>query len=137
LDWKSGLSLFSRDIRTDSSFDLQSNYGTELSRIGLHKEAKEYFEISIELAPYWWVNWNNLGVVYAREKNYQKAVEYFQKSIANGQYYLAYENLAKILVLYGSDQKKTEEFLQRALRLFPENKNLILINTNFQDKKKK
>jgi tetratricopeptide (TPR) repeat protein len=137
LDWKSGLSLFSRDIRTDSSFDLQSNYGTELSRIGRYKEAKEYFEISIELAPYWWVNWNNLGVVYAREKNYQKAIEYFQKSIANGQYYLAYENLAKILVLYGNDQKKTEEFLQRALRLFPENKNLILINSNFQEKKKK
>jgi len=96
LDWRNGLSLFGRDIRQDSSFDLQNNIGVELFRIGQYKEAKKYFEKSVKLAPYWWVNWNNLGTIYEREKNYQKAKEYYQKAIDNGQYYLAYENLSKL-----------------------------------------
>ncbi len=134
LDWRNGLTLFGHDIKKNSSFDLQNNLGVELFRIGKFKQAKEYFEISTKLAPYWWVNWNNLGAIYEREKNYQKAAEYYQKAIDNGQYYLAYENLAKILVLHGNNQKKTEEFLQGALNLFPENQNLLLINTYFQEK---
>ncbi|MEK9169366.1 MAG: hypothetical protein AAB788_01340 [Patescibacteria group bacterium] len=132
LDWRSGLSLFSHDIRQNSSFDLQNNMGVELFRIGQYKEAKKYFEISTKLAPYWWVNWNNLGVIYEREKNYQKATVYYQKAIDNGQYYLAYENLAKILVLHRKNQKKTEEFLKKALKIFPENKNLQQISSYYQ-----
>ena len=128
LDWKNGLALFGHDIKKTSSFDLQNNFGTELFRVGRYDEAKKYFKISTELAPYWWVNWNNLGAIYEREKNYQKAAEYYQKSINNGQYYLAYENLAKILVLHGKDQKKTEEFLKEVLKLFPKNENLLRIN---------
>ncbi|PIV10908.1 hypothetical protein COS50_02965 [Candidatus Roizmanbacteria bacterium CG03_land_8_20_14_0_80_35_26] len=128
LDWRNGLALFGHDIKKTSSFDLQNNFGTELFRVGRYDEAKKYFKISTELAPYWWVNWNNLGAIYEREKNYQKAAEYYQKSINNGQYYLAYENLAKILVLHGKDQKKTEEFLKEVLKLFPKNENLLRIN---------
>jgi len=134
LDWQNGLSLFGRDIRQNSSFDLQNNMGVELFRIGRYEEAEKYFEISTQLAPYWWVNWNNLGAIYEREKNIQKAMEYYQKSVNNGQYYLAYENLAKTLVLYGKDQKKTEEFLQKALNLFPKSQNLQKINAYFQEK---
>ncbi len=98
--------------------------GVELFRVGHYNEAKKYFEISTKLAPYWWVNWNNLGAIYEREKNYKKAAEYYQKSINNGQYYLAYENLAKLFVLHSNDQKRTEELLQEALKLYPENNNL-------------
>lgn len=134
LDWRSGLSLFSRDIRKDSSFDLQNNMGVELFRVDRYFEAKKYFEISTQLAPYWWVNWNNLGAIYEREKNYQKAAKYYKRAINNGQYYLAYENLAKILVSHGKDKNKTEEFLQKSLKLFPENQNLLLLNTYFQEK---
>ncbi len=134
LDWRNGLSLYSRDIRKDSSFDLQNNMGVELFRIGRYEEAKKYFEISTNLAPYWWVNWNNLGASFEREKNYKKAADYYQKSINNGQYYLAYENLAKTLILQGKNQKKTEKFLQTAIKLFPENQNLLQMNTYFQEK---
>lgn len=142
LDWRNGLSLFSRDIRKESSFDLQNNMGVELFRIGRYDEAKKYFEISTQLAPYWWVNWNNLGAIYEREKNINKAIECYRKSINNGQYYLAYENLAKILVFHGNDQNppaggEAEEFLQRALKLFPENENLQQINAYFQEKNNK
>ena len=134
LDWRNGLSLFGHDIKKTSSFDLQNNFGVELFRIGRYNEAKKYFEISTKLAPYWWVNWNNLGAIYEREKNYQKAADYYQKSINNGQYYLAYENLAKILVLYSNDQKKTEEFLQKSLNIFPGNENLLRISTFYREK---
>jgi len=134
LDWRSGLVLYSRDIKKNSSFDLQNNLGVELFRTGRFDQAKKYFEISTNLAPYWWVNWNNLGASFEREKNYKKATDYYKKSINNGQYYLAYENLAKILVLHGKDQKKTEEFLQRALNLFPENENLQQIQTFYRQR---
>jgi len=135
LDWRNGLFLFGHDIKKNSSFDLQNNFGVELFRVRRYDEAKKYFEISIQLAPYWWVNWNNLGAVYEQEKNIQKAAEYYQKSINNGQYYLAYENLAKILVLYGKNQKMTEEFLKKSLQLFPENENLRSIVTFYNQKK--
>jgi len=137
LDWRTGLSLFGRDIRKDSSFDLQNNMGVELFRVGKYSEAKKRFEISTKLAPYWWVNWNNLGAIYEREKNIQRATEYYQKSIDNGQYYLAYGNLAKIMVVYGKDPKKTEEFLKTALKIYPKDQNLQMINTYFQEKNKK
>jgi len=132
LDWQNGLTLFGHDIKKTSSFDLQNNLGVELFRAGRFDQAKKYFEISTNLAPYWWVNWNNLGAIYEREKNYEKAVKYYQKAVDNGQYYLAYENLAKLLVLHGNDQKKTEEFLQKALELFPENMNLQRIQVYYQ-----
>ena len=129
MDWKNGLTLYGRDIKiSKGAFDLENNYGVELFRAGDYQEAKVHFLKSTELAPYWWTNWNNLGAVYEQEKNYQKASEYYQKSIDNGQYYLAYENMAKILVLQGKDNPiasgKTDEFLRKALEMFPENENL-------------
>jgi len=129
MDWKNGLTLYGRDIKTSKgAFDLENNYGVELFRAGDYQEAKVHFLKSTELAPYWWTNWNNLGAVYEQEKNYQKALEYYQKSIDNGQYYLAYENMAKILVLQEKVNpiagRKTDEFLRKALEMFPENNNL-------------
>ncbi len=132
LDWRSGLTLFSHDTISNSSFDLQNNMGVELFRFGKYSDAKKYFETSTNMAPYWWVNWNNLGASFEREKNYKKAAEYYQKAIDNGQYYLAYENLARILVLHGNNQKKTEEFLRKALDLFPESENLQQIRSYYR-----
>lgn len=106
--------------------------GVELFRFGKYSDAKKYFETSTNMAPYWWVNWNNLGASFEREKNYKKAAEYYQKAIDNGQYYLAYENLARILVLHGNNQKKTEEFLRKALDLFPESENLQQIRSYYR-----
>ena len=135
LDWKNGLTLYSRDVKiSKDAFDLENNLGVELFRSGKYTDAKNHFKNSTEIAPFWWTNWNNLGVIYEREKNIQKAAEYYQKAIDNGQYYLAYENLAKILVIHGKDQKKTKEFLQNSLYLFPKSQNLLLINNYFIEK---
>jgi len=134
LDWRNGLTLFSHDIKKDSSFDLQNNMGVELFRVGKIEQSKKYFEKSVLLAPYWWVNWNNLGVVYEREKNIEKATECYKKSITNGQYFLAYENLAKILVMQGDNSKEAEEILRTALKLFPEDNNLRQTNRIYLQK---
>ena len=127
LDWRNGLALYGSSIAKTSSFDLQNNMGVELFRVGKYDEAKKYFEISTRLAPYWWVNWNNLGAAYEREKKYMKAMECYQKSMQNGDYILAYENYARSLFSYGKDTGKAEEFLKKALRLFPESQTLQML----------
>ncbi|MEK9130191.1 MAG: hypothetical protein AAB526_02240 [Patescibacteria group bacterium] len=133
LDWKNGLTLYSKDIITVvGSFDLENNLGVELYRNGDYKNAKIHFEKSTKIAPFWWTNWNNLGVSFENEKNFSKAVDCYQKAIDNGQYFLAYENMAKTLVFYGKDREKTEKFLQTALKLFPINNTLIQLNTLHQ-----
>jgi len=132
LDWRNGLSLYGSTIIRTSSFDMQNNMGVELFRIGKYEQAKQYFEVSTRLAPYWWVNWNNLGAVYEREQNLSKAQECYERAIHNGQYVLAYENLAKILMLHGKDKQKAEAFLKKALEIFPNDTNLRQIEIYYE-----
>jgi hypothetical protein len=92
-DWKDDLSLFSHDIKyNSSSFDAQNNLGVALFREGQLLQAEPHFKKSIELSPNWWTSYNNLGVVYQRQGKIKEAEEMYQKSINNGNYYLAYEN---------------------------------------------
>lgn len=133
LDWRNGLALYGSSIARDSSFDLQNNMGVELFRVGKYEQAKKYFEESTRLAPYWWVNWNNLGASFEHEQNFAKARECYEKSIQNGDYILAYENLAKILVLRGVDKKKASEFMERSLRLFPGSETLQALQKYIQN----
>lgn len=124
-DWKNGLILFSHDIKiSKNAFDLENNLGVELFRVKKFDGAKIHFERSTQLAPNWWTNWNNLGVVYEKKGDLNKAKQYYQKAIDNGDYYLAYENLAIILI----KQKKFKEaqgFLEKdALLKFPNNERL-------------
>lgn len=122
-NWKDGLTLYSNDIKiTHGSFDLENNLGVELYRAGKFNEAKIHFENSTKIAPFWWTNWNNLGVMVEKE-DYRKALSYYQKAINNGSYYLAYENIAKVLLI----QKKfaeTKEFTESSLKTLPNNSNL-------------
>lgn len=125
-DWKDGLALFGHDIQlAGESFDLQNNYGVELFRKGNLEEAKIHFEKSTQLAPFWWTNWNNLGVIYQRESNIGKAGSAYQKAIDNGDYYLAWENLAFIKLNQGNDLE-TEIFLTEGLGKLPLNENLLI-----------
>src|SRR3990167_8265558 len=133
-DWRNGLSLFSHDlIYSKESFDLQNNLGVELFRLGKMEKARTHFEISVKLAPYWWVNWNNLGAYYQYKKNYKKAEFFYKKSITNGDYELAFENYAGILIL----QKKYNEahkFLEETtLKKFPFNQKIVFYKEYLRD----
>ncbi|MBI5466407.1 MAG: tetratricopeptide repeat protein [Candidatus Kerfeldbacteria bacterium] len=124
LDWRDGLTLYRHDIKyARDSFHLENNFGVELFRHGRYQEAKQHFVKSTELAPQWWTNWNNLGAVYEREKNYNQAKESYQKSVANSDYYLAYENLANLL-LWHFDTKEAQTLTGQSLLKFPYNAKL-------------
>lgn len=126
-NWRDGLTLYSHDVLiSKDSFDLENNLGVELFRTGKMDEAKVHFEKSTQLAPDWWTNWNNLGVVAERKKEYSLAKNYYQKAIDNGQYYLAYENLANIL-FFQEDPQKAKEFTEESLKKLPQNAKLWLV----------
>ncbi len=127
-DWRDELSLFGHDIKySTNAFDIQNNLGVALFRTGRVEESGIYFRKSVELAPYWWVNWNNLGAYYEHKKDLAKAEEYYAKSISNGDYYLAYENYAMILIKE-KKLKEAKDFLEnKALGKFPKDQRLIQI----------
>lgn len=124
-DWKNGLVLYSHDTKiVTDDFNLNNNLGVELFRIGKFKEAKMNFQKSVDLAPHWWTNWNNLGAVTEQEGDLETAATYYKKAIDNGNYYLAYENYALILIKQ-KKYKMAEEFINNSLLYFPQNQSLI------------
>jgi len=128
LDWRNGLTLYSKDERiTPNSFDLENNLGVELYRAGRAQEAKIHFEKSVEVAPFWWTNWNNLGAIYEQEKDIKKAKEAYLTAIKNGQYYLSYENVAKITFFGENNPKEAKKFTEDSLKILPQNPILWLI----------
>lgn len=123
-NWKDGLSLYNHDINISiNAFDLENNLGVELYRVGQFDAAEIHFTNSTKLAPNWWTNWNNLGVIFERKNDIAGAKKYYQKAIDNGQYYLAYENLAKIYFRTQSPEV-TASFALESLKILPNNANL-------------
>ncbi|KKQ19020.1 MAG: Tetratricopeptide repeat family protein, partial [Parcubacteria group bacterium GW2011_GWC1_36_9] len=96
-DWRNGLTLFSHDIKLSGK------------------------SFSTKLAPYWWTNWNNLGVIYERQKDFERAGKSYQKAIDNGKYYLAYENLAGLFLNHKKSPKEAKEFIEKSLIDLPNN----------------
>ena len=122
LDWKSNLSISSHDVLvTKDSFALENTLGSALTDQGRYMEAIVHIKKSIALAPYHWINWNNLGVAYLNmgwknqnQDDLTKAEKYFRKSIKNGSnFYLPYENLGLLLVDF-RDPKEAENFFLQA-----------------------
>lgn len=126
-DWKTGLALYSHDSEiVKDDFNLENNLGVELFRAGQINDAKIHFQNSVNLAPNWWTNWNNLGAIAEREENLDLAAKYYKKAIDNGNYYLAYENYALILI---KQEKFAEakEFILDSLQYFPQNPRLLYL----------
>jgi len=127
-DWKSGLSLYGRDIALASiispqgSFDLENNYGVELFRSQDFEEAGEHFRRSIALQPKWASSQNNLGAVLERGGDLEGALAQYR--IAAGlNYYLAHENMAGILIKM-KRYDEARQSLEQSLAKFPGNANL-------------
>lgn len=119
-NWQNGLTLYGHDIKiSQNAFDLENNYGVELFRYGDLNDAAIHFKKSTELAPNWWTNWSNLGVIEERRNNIAAAKEDYKKAIANGGYYLAYENLANIY--FKESPKKARDFIKTSLQRLPLN----------------
>jgi tetratricopeptide (TPR) repeat protein len=122
-DWRNGLTLFSHDIKISDYYDMEDNLGVELYRIGDYENAKMHFERSIQMAPDWWSNYNNLGAYYQLKGDYPDAEKMYLVAAKNGNYYLAIENYASLLYKekkYG----ELKDFLSQYLPYFPDNQTL-------------
>lgn len=125
-NWKDGFTLYTHDIKyAPESFDLQNNLGVELYRAGKNNEAKIHFQKSTELAPFWWTNWSNLGVIYEVEGEATKAAELYQKAIDSGDYYLAHVNRTKLMLNYFGPEKG-KKAAEESLKKLPNNSDLWL-----------
>ncbi len=123
-NWKDGLTLYSHDINiSKNAFDLENNLGVELYRANRPDEAMIHFENSTKLAPFWWSNWNNLGVIMENKNDLEKAKVYYKRAIDNGRYYLAFENLAKVY-LRNDTPLNTKLFAEQSLKVLPNNATL-------------
>jgi len=135
LDWQDGLTLFVHDEPlARGNFDFENNLGVYYYRAGKPKLAGVHYRRSTEIAPHWWTNWNNLGVVYQQEGNLLAAERSYLKAIKNGDYYLAYENYASLL-LRQKKFAKLKVFLEKqALPRFPYNPRILEINNYLNQK---
>lgn len=127
-DWRDITTLYGHDIKINrDSFDLENNYGVALYRAGKYDEAATYFQRSIELAPYWYTSWHNIGLIYERDKKIESAREAYQKTIElSGGAYFGYISLARLNLMYG-EAKEAEAIVQQALKRYPKNSELWLL----------
>jgi tetratricopeptide (TPR) repeat protein len=118
-DWKNGLNLALHDVKINqNSFALENNLGYELVGAGRYEDALLHEQKSTELAPWWWLNWNNLGIIYRHlgDQNNDatlitKAEQSFTKAIENtSSFYLPYENLAETYLNFEKPEI-TEKFI--------------------------
>lgn len=124
-DWRSGLALAERDIKySRDSFPLENNLAFELINAGRWDEALVHAKKSTELAPWWWLNWNNLGVIWRHKgsledaKYFAEAEGYFRKATENtSTFYLPYENLAELLVNYDNSQKASQFIVETSKKM--------------------
>ncbi len=123
-EWRDGITLDTHDIQfSKDSFPLENNLAFELINQERYTEAETHARKSTELGPWWWLNWNNLGVIYRHKgstensKYFKQAEEYFLKSANNTSFYLPYENLAELLVNYDSPGRAQEFIVKTSQRM--------------------
>lgn len=125
-NWKDKITLYEHDIKLNSnSFDLQNSLGTELAALGRFDEALPHLERSVQLAPYFWQNWNNLAGIYDRRGEPQKARSAIVQALDNNKYYYpAHRNMIKILFVKEKDYEATAKFIDESLIIFPKKSEL-------------
>ena len=128
-DWKDDLTLYSHDSQLQTNYQLENGYGYALIKDQRYDEALQHLETSVNLAPYAFINWNNLGTVYhyyavqTKEKEYLKKTEQaYLMSIKNEKrYFRPVENLA-FFYYFNSDADKTYRFVNTWVKAFPSDK---------------
>ncbi len=124
-NWKDGMTLYRHDVRiAPDSYDIQNNYGVELFRHGHYDLALKHFQKSVELAPHWTINWNNLGAAYEKMQNFTAAEKAYCRSIQNGVYYVAFENYPNLLIRMGRLNEAYDFISNIGLRALPLNPKL-------------
>ena len=135
-DWKDNLTLASHDIAINrDSFELELLYGTELLKLKEYEQAKQHFEKSVSLNPYY-LNINNLATAHLATGQTEKALELFEVAAKQYGYYKSWENLASIY-LFSEQLEKSKEVLDEALKIYPNNPKLWYILSLYYEKSAK
>jgi hypothetical protein len=129
LDWRDGSTLYAHDLTLlPDSFVLLNDYGVELARANRDPESEVYFRRSTDVAPYWNINWSNLGATQQILGRVSEAEASLKRSIANGPYALAYENYARLLATTGRLDEARRFLNEEALPQFPASETLAAID---------
>ncbi|WP_278847751.1 tetratricopeptide repeat protein [Brachyspira pilosicoli] len=95
------------------------NRGNAKSNLGLHREAIEDFDKTIELNPSDFMAYNNRGTAEIKLKNYIESIKYFDKSIElNQNNDIAYNNRGTAKANSGNNEGAIEDF-DKAIKLNP------------------
>ena len=146
-DWKDGITLAEHDIKYASeSYSLENYLGVEYYNKGRYAEAQKHFTRSTELAPYWDLNWNYLGLVLERTGTLQgnnklinEAKEKYKIAIKNSILNdTPFVSMARLLV-YSADPE-AKNFIKKALIRYPSSSGLwyysAILNYSSNDKQK-
>lgn len=129
-DWKNSMTLYKHDsqISTDS-FDLENNFGVELTNAGKYEEARFHFTKSIQLFPYRPFVWANIGETYYRQKNLVEAEKYYE--LATTQKlpgpYVAYEKLSNMTLFANNNPDKALDLANQGIQIYPEQGGIWLL----------
>lgn len=143
IDWKDNLTLYSHDAQLESNFLLENNYGRALFKAKRYEEAKMHLEKSVALGGLnSYLTWNNIGIVYqyyafsGKGQMYLKKAEnaYLTAIKRNRRYFKVVKNLA-LFYYFNADPKKTENFVNKSLKEFPQNPELWMIKALVEDNK--
>ena len=125
-EWRDQFTLLLHDIQIS-----KDDYSAELviGQLFLDQmkldQAMVHARRSIELFPFP-NNYNLLGQIYIKQKNYPKAREAFVEGLKYGRMYgVLYENIAALSVVYG-DRDESINFIEKALKEYPGNYKLWL-----------
>jgi tetratricopeptide (TPR) repeat protein len=119
-NWKDGITLFDHDEAISNvSYDLENQLGYLYLFDGKADAAKSHIDRSIQLAPLYWENWNNLGVYYEAKGQIDQSIAAFKTSIKmNDNYLHGYVSLVTMYYHYKSpDEAKI--YIEKALHKYP------------------
>jgi protein O-mannosyl-transferase len=125
-DWFDSYTLYSHDVRINSSYNIEHNLGNELAIKGDYVNALYHLKKSVDYLPHE-TNLNNLGYLYKQTGDLKRAGETFRKALIAPSFVLpphkrdegTYVNYADYLFSI-NDLKNAEIFTKSALNDYPD-----------------
>ncbi len=126
IDWYSDLTLKSHDIKYESNFDIENNYGTALMGVKNYNEAIVHYKKSVELYPYE-NNLYNLGFAYFVLGNDKEAEKYYYKAYHAKSYTqkphlrleIVYSQIANFQIFTKKNYREAKRISEEGLKDYP------------------
>jgi len=126
-NWNNNLTLFTHDEQVSTvSYDIEDQLANQYLLASEYDQARPHIIRSIQLAPKYWENWNNLGVYYEGKGQINKSIEALSQAVNNNpNYYNGYINLASIYFHY-TPPHEAQTKIDNILMKYPNDPELLL-----------